>query len=166
MIRLELTNAKAFINGFNPRAEKNGEETRLAGDISVTVATNADILAEFAPALKSFLFDPNGLKDLADGSPLRFPEIPAIHWNDEMTGAGFDLNVGVGKPVEFSDAKVNKFTIEPIAGGSVRLSFRVQVHPDEKQAGKLASFIQSEVEISLRPAELKEMGDGAQGSEK
>jgi hypothetical protein len=77
-----------------------------------------------------------------------------------MTGAGFDLNVGVGKPVEFSDAKVNKFTLEPIAGGSVRLSFRVQVHPDEKQAGKLASFIQSEVEISLRPAELPELKDG------
>lgn len=160
MIRLELTNAKAFINSFNPRAEKNGEDTRLAGDISITVATNADILAEFAPALKSFLFDPNGLKDLADGSPLRFPAIPSIHWDDEMTGAAFSLNVGVGKPVEFNEAKVNKFSIEPIAGGSVKLSFRVQVHPDEKQAGKLASFIQSEVDISLVPAALPELKDG------
>jgi hypothetical protein len=34
------------------------------------------------------------------------------------------------------------------------------VHPDEKQAGKLASFIQSEVDISLVPAELPELKDG------
>jgi hypothetical protein len=77
-----------------------------------------------------------------------------------MTGAAFALNVGVGKPVEFNEAKVNKFSIEPIAGGSVKLSFRVQVHPDEKQAGKLASFIQSEVDISLVPAALPELKDG------
>ena len=162
MIRLTLTEAKAFINSFNPRAEKNGEETRPAGDISVTVNSSADVLAEFAPALKSFLFDPNGLKDLADGSPLRFAEIPLIHWNDEMTGASFALNVGVGKPIEFTEAKVNKFTIEPIAGGAVKLSFRVQVHPDEKQFGRLSTLIQSEVSVSLTPAEMSELRDGEQ----
>lgn len=160
MIRLKLKNAKALINSFNPRAELHGEETRLAGDIFVTVPTNADNLEAFAPDLKSFLFDPKALKDLADGSPLRFPAIPSIKWNDEMTGAGFELHVGAGDPVSFNDAKVDKFRIEPVAGGSAKISFRVIVHPTEAQAGRLASFIQAEVEISLVPPELPVLADG------
>ena len=161
MIRLELTNAKAFINSFNPRAELHGEDTRLAGDIFLTVPTNADNLAAFSPDLKSFLFDPKALKDLADGSPLRFPAIPSVKWDDEMTGAGFELHVGAGEPVKFTDAKVDKFRIEPVAGGSAKISCRVIVHPTEAQAGRLSSFIQADVEISLKPAELPTMADGA-----
>lgn len=158
MLQLELTNAKAKLNNFNPRAELNGEERRPAGDISLTVNCSADVLAHFAPTLKSFLFNESGPRDLADGTPVRYPELPTLHWDSEMTGAKFLLHYGVGKPIEFADAAVNKFVIEPIDGGSVRLSLRVQVHPDEKQAGKLAGLIQQDVEVSLEPAEMPELG--------
>jgi hypothetical protein len=161
MLRLALNNIPAMLNNFNPRAERNGEELRPAGDISLTANLSADDLVYFSPTLKSFLFDPNAPRDLADGSPLRYPALGVQHWAEEMTGAKFELHVGVGAPVTFKDARINKFVIEPVSGGSVRLSFRVQIHPDETQAGRLSGLIQSEVEISLTPAELPVLGDGA-----
>jgi hypothetical protein len=160
MLRLELTNVPAFLANFNPRAEKNGEETRPAADLALQVNIAAsDVLPYFAPTLNHFLFDEKGTRDLADGLPRRFTALPSIHWDDEMTGATFSLHHGVGKPIVFEDAKVNKFVIEPVDGGSIKLSLRVQVHPDEKQAGKLSQLIQSDVEISLQPGELPTMGE-------
>lgn len=161
MLELELSEAKAFINNFNPRAEKHGEERVPAGDVSFTVTTDSDPLAHFAPDLKAFLFNANGPRDLADGEPLRFPRAAPIHWDDEMTGATLRIYCGIGKPLEFADATLNKFVIEGREGGAVLLHFRAQLHPDERQSGRLAGLIQQEVTIDLVPAELATMREAA-----
>jgi hypothetical protein len=156
-LELELDQREATIADFNPRAELNGEEKRPAADIRLVIPVNSDILAHFAPTLKAHIFNENGPRDLADGPPLRYPEIGAFSWNAEMLGAKLIIGTGLKSLMTFEDAKISKFVIDPKEGGGVLLSLRAQVHPDEKQAGKLSMLIQQTVTVSLEPAELPTM---------
>ena len=49
--------------------------------------------------------------------------------------------------------KVNDFKFTPLDGGTVEFHMRVQYHPEERQAGKLAMLVQQEVEVSLEQVE-------------
>ncbi len=156
---LDLSNVPAVLANFNARTEKSGPDEVPAADLELVVNQSADVLAHFAPSLRSYLFDDKSL-DLADGAALRYPSMHyPIQFDREMTGASVAIDYGTGKPMEFEDCKVNKFRITPIAGGSVQLGIRVQCKPDEKQAGKLYMMQGSKsVNLTITPAELPTLG--------
>jgi len=166
MLRLAFHQKTMTLVDVNPRREVNGAESEPAADIKLRVECDSGILAEFAPALRSFLFwkdeskDADGRNDLADQADdapnLRFPELVVpIKWSAEMTGATLIVHNGIGgrSDIILRDAKVNAISLEPREGGTVTVVMRVQCHPDEKTFGHLAVRIQQEVDVTLEPRE-------------
>ena len=158
MFSLELTNANATLDNFNSRTEKIGPDKVPAADLRITCPSDSAVLANFSPSLRSFIFDLNGPKDLADGVSIRDPHMVfPLARDEEMTGATVQIAYGVGKPIEFTDCRINSFRITPMEGGTVVLTFRVQCRPDEKQAGKLYTLQEQAITLTLTPAELPEI---------
>lgn len=149
------------VRNVNCRSELHGDEHKLATDIHIEVKVSNDMLAEFHPSLKSFLFEKDdnpkqnelALGDADRMTKLRFPMLSPLKWGWE--GEGYELFVehGVNRDsgVLMIDCKVDHFTLEPQEGGSVSIKFRVIAHPREDDIGKLVSTIQQEVGIELDP---------------
>lgn len=149
------------IRNVNCRAELHGDEYKVAVDISVEVKVSNDMLVEFHPSLKPFLFEKDenpAQNELALGdadrlTKLRMPLMGNVKWGWE--GEGYELFVehGVSRDsgVLMIDCKVDHFTFEPLEGGSVSIKFRTIAHPREDDIGKLVSLIQQEVGIELDP---------------
>lgn len=166
-MRFELFKKKALLAHFNGRSEVNGEERVAAGDIKLRVSMENKILREqFHPSLLSALYfhDSAVPQDIVDKMneenidhlphrrfvPLEMP----LKWKDEMVGGKLTIHQGLGgvrSDLVISDIKLNGFEISAKDGGTVEILFRVQCHPGEKEAGKLYSLIQQEVEVSIEP---------------
>lgn len=163
MLRLTLDKAKAFLQSLNLRVEKHGEANVPAADLDLSIPRSADVLAEFAPTLKAFIFDENGPRDLAEGIPIRDKHFRyPLHRDEEMTGATVRVAYGVGEPMVFADAKVSKFRITPHEGGAVVIECRVQCRPAPEDVAKLYGLQQAEIEVSLEPAELPKMAEASE----
>jgi hypothetical protein len=107
MLELELDKVVATLVNFNPRAEKNGKERVPAADLSIRVARDADVLAYFAPTLKSMIFDHAGPRDLAEGMPLRDKHmVYPLKRDEEMTGATVTIDYGVKETIELADCRL------------------------------------------------------------
>lgn len=162
MLTLERQECK--LTHVNIRSENHGEELATAVDLKLETMFTNDFLAHFAPTLKHSLYyvNPDKGGDLVDQShaedahyapSLRYPKLGPLKWDEELTGATFTVHTGAvsGKDMELELSNVNEFTLEPIEGGMVRLTFRVQTHPCERDIGRLASFIKQTVEVSVTP---------------
>ena len=163
---LAFTNQKMLLASVNARAEVNGEEREPAGDVGLDAHLPNDVLNVFHPALKGLLyhFDKGRERDLDDqgraheagfAPDIRLPKLGLpLKWDDEITNAKVTIRVpGETKEVVLNPVKVNGFKLTPLDGGTVEFHMRVQYHPDEKQAGKLAILVQQEVEVSLEQSE-------------
>jgi hypothetical protein len=170
-MRLELKAQAAFFMHFNGRSELHGEERQPAGDIKFRVTTTNNVLDQLHKTLKHALFfhdvnDPG--RDLADKAMednpdhlphKRFPELEGpVKWAGEMVGGKLTVHYGLGgkSDIVLPDIKLNKVAIHPKDGGTVEVEFRVQAHPDEKQAGKLYALIQKEVTITVEPPQAQD----------
>lgn len=160
LLQLEFSNQRATLNHVSFRKEAHGQDKILCADLKVQAHCMSDVLAHFHPDLAAFVYDLKATKDLADGSPLRFSKMSPLHFDLEMTGAEFSLNVGLGKPITFADAVLKNFVIEAKDGGGVFIHFKVAVKPTDEQCGVIAPLMQQEIEISLTAAEAPEMGEG------
>lgn len=159
MFALEEHTAK--IANVNPRAELNGNDTKLAADIKFETCIGRDLLDEFDPALRGLMFrepqtgDQPQLIDSGDGATaLRMPKLQPLGWDEKYPGYSLvvhGLLDDVAIPVELSG-----FTFKGLDGGSVKTSFRATCHPDADQIGHLCGLIQNDVEISLVPPAKKE----------
>ena len=162
MLRLELAKASATLESVNLRTEKHGPDKIPAADLKVSVAQAADVLANFSPTLKNFLFHTEGTLDLAGGFALRDPHLGyPLSRDEEMTGATVKIGYGPGDPQVFADAKVNAFKLTPMDGGSVIVGFRVQCRPTPEQIAKLYTLQETGIELWLEPAELPSLPDKA-----
>lgn len=160
MLRLELSAVTATLESVNLRTEKHGPDKVPAADLKISAAQSADVLANFSPTLKNFLFHTEGTLDLAGGFALRDAHLVyPIARDEEMTGATVKIGFGVGEPMAFDDAKVNAFKLTPMDGGSVIVGFRVQCRPTPEQVAKLYTLQETGIELSLVPAELPTMGE-------
>jgi hypothetical protein len=159
----ELERQKAKLASLNARAEKHGEENKPAADLTFTFDAPNDILSEFDPALKSSLYrkadasDPQiELSEVEGYAPkLRFPAMSGFKWDYEMLGGTITVHHGIGERSDLAMelAKADRFSFEPKDGGTVAVTFRVIVHPTEKQVGRLFGMIQEEVHVTLEPPE-------------
>jgi hypothetical protein len=160
MLRLELDNATATLEAVNLRTEKFGPDKVPAAELKVSVAQDADVLANFSPTLKEFLFHTEGTLDLAGGFALRDPHLGyPLSRDEEMANATVRIGYGPGTPMEFTDCRVNSFKLTPLDGGSVIISARVQCKPSPEQVAKLYTLQETGIELSVIPAELPTMGE-------
>lgn len=158
-----LSEAPCLLNHKNDRIEKHGEEDVLACDLSISYETSNDILAMFAPALKSSLYMRS---DSAQGSlvpdqehltALRFPALceKPLKWAaGELFGAEVKFHHGISSKsdVVFQPTKVTKFKLECLEGGTVIVHFLVQVNPTDAQTSFLSKVLRDKVcTISVTP---------------
>ena len=139
----------------NLRAELHGEEPVPAADLKIEMTASNDTLAEFHPTLKWSLYDKNG-QDLVDKvnkdsvTKQRYPAMSGFSWDLSLEHQAVKIHVpGSKEDIVFGDCKVDAFRIDPKDGGSVDITFRVQLHPQEKQVGKLHTILKKAVEITL-----------------
>jgi len=155
----ELQNANAKISSFNPRAEKHGDDNKLAADIGIEVALGNEILEHFDSYLCGALFRAvrtGEQQELIEGARLtavRFPRIGAVRWDEEYTGYELKIGneLGLSDPLHLVDVTVRKFSFAAIEGGSVAVKFSLICHPDRGEAGELCSLIQEQVSLTLIP---------------
>jgi hypothetical protein len=157
-----LTNEKAKLVNLNPRSELHGTDHKLAVDLSLEITQSNDVLSEFHPALKSFLYDKGDaaqqelIKDAAHLPALRFSNLKMpIGWNAELKGYLVTVHYGIGgkSDVVLADCEVDNFKFDCKEGGSVTLKFRAIAHPTPEQVGIQAGLIQQEIDMSLQPPE-------------
>lgn len=162
-----LIRTNATLSNVNPRAEKHGDENVLACDLKFQVKLPNDVLSEFHPALKTFLYFKSvnpGDGDLVDEARkddpgwlpnLRMPDLHPLKHKHELIGATLTIHAPIAKQndIELDGCHVDGFTFDCQEGGTVIVTFRAQAHPDEKTIGKLCAHIQEEVEISVEPPE-------------
>lgn len=178
MIRIERTNAT--ITSINPRAENHGPDTALACDIKLEMVIANSILDTLDEGLLASLYqrDPASSDDgenqealdLDEGflSHLRFPGMGKFPWKYEGAGYRFqviDDRLHGDKVIELADCKVNHFQVEPLEGGTVTLTVRVQCNPSEEEIGDLCHHIKREVDISLIPPLKSPQQDLVEGEE-
>jgi hypothetical protein len=171
MFSLEKQRVK--ISSFNPRAEKHGEDNKLAADIKFEVSLPNVILDEFSKDLRKALYRKAGKgeqQDLIEGTEglvaLKFPRLGAQRWDEEFNGyeIQIDSDLGLQEPLVLVDVTVRKFAFEPIEGGSVAVTFSAICHPEPDEAGTLCALIQEEVDLTLTPpsADRAANDEGAQ----
>lgn len=156
----ETDKAIAKIASFNPRAEKHGEDNKLAADIKVQLTAGNSVLDSFHKDLKKALYRKAAAgeqQDLIDGADglvaVKFPRIDALRWDEEFPGYEVEIHstLGLSEPLTITDVTLKKFVFEPLEGGSVAMAFNVVFHPDTEEAGALCALIQEEVELTLIP---------------
>lgn len=161
-MNLTFTAQVMLVVSVTARSEVHGQDREPASDVGLRADLPNDVLSIFHPSLKGALYyyDDARPKDLADQGKahepgflphLRFPQMGVpLGWDDEIPNARVTIKQkGESKGVILHPAKVNKFAFEPMDGGTVTLSLRVQYKPDERQAGRLAMLVQQEVEVTL-----------------
>lgn len=165
-MQLELTEATVLLSHLNSRVEKHGEDNVAAGDLKIRAQLSNDDLAMFHPTLKSclYLYDKNADEDLVDKAKasdphylphLRFQDMSPFSWKGEMVGAKVTVHSGIDKKsdIVLDSCKVNNVNLEPQQGGTVIVTMRIQMHPNETQSGKLWAMIGSNITISIEPPE-------------
>lgn len=172
----EIRRKAAKIASFNPRAEKSGSENRPAADLKLSANLAATMLDTLDPSLRGWLFckSPGPGDDLADAAHeapnLRQPRIAAqFDWVPRYAGYELrihDLGLDESSDLVISGCEFNRIRLAPQEGGTVIVSWRLQFHPTEAQAGKLSTLIQETLDISLlAPEGAGEVDDSDEGSD-
>lgn len=160
----DLDKKSCTLNHVNGRHEKHGEEDVLACDLKFKGDFDGDILAEFSPTLRSAMYMKKEGGDLADqGSDMptavRFPNlVQPLKFTNELVGATVALDYGL-QTITFDTANVNEFNVECNEGGTVTVTFRVQVRPSEEQLAKLFALLDTSVPVTITPPEVKLQND-------
>jgi hypothetical protein len=165
---------KSKLSSVNVRSEKHGPELVPAVDLKIVVEASNDILNKFHPDLKDALYfraqdDDGGQDDLIGVEPvtnlpnLRFPKLDTpLKW--DYVGAGFrlDIDYGLGDASNLImfGCEINNIGFSPKEGGTVEVSFRVQISDiEESIIGKLATLCQHEISIILTPPTVEDVAD-------
>lgn len=149
---------------INVREEKHGEEAVLAVDVKVQADVSNDFLDQLSPGLRAALYrkegeEPGENTDLEAGhlAVLRFPQIMPFEWKDEMVDAKVVIH-GHSKADNIDlSGDVNQVRLAPKEGGTVELTYRVQVLPTPEDSGRLAAVLGKKAKVSVAPAALSSM---------
>lgn len=161
--KFELAEQAAKFTNLNTTPELHGEKPEPAADLKFALnMASSSVLPMFDPTLRGMLFCRHGQvqHDLADESAdvpdLRFPKLALpLKWDLQFDADELRIHIGTGgkSDVMFPNAKVSDFQLSPQQGGTVIVTFKARVHPDEKQFGKIAMLMGSDVAISLSQAD-------------
>lgn len=159
----DLDHQLVKLTNVNARTEKHGDDNVLACDLAIDARMSNDALSMFSSTLKNAIYfrDESVQGELIDDKThapnLRNPKLGVLKWDDTLESMQFRVHHGVrdDDDIVFSESKVDHFKFTCQEGGTVVISFRVQVRPTEKDAAKLLTMISSEVHVSL----ISEIGD-------
>jgi hypothetical protein len=141
----------------NLREEKHGEESVTAIDMKLLASLSNDFLSYLSPTLKASLYGkPDGSVQgtLVHDNPgymprLLYPELPMLGWVGEMVKAQVVLHGAKKSQDLVLEATVNKLKLAPMDGGTVIITFRVQVVPESAVLGKLAGMLGMELKVTV-----------------
>ena len=160
-MKFELTRQNCLLANFNPRRELHGDNPEPAADVTLSTNLPSAELAQFHPTLRNFLYHFDSSKaDLADQASeddaphLRIPELKyPLGFEGEVIGAKVTIHYGTTdkSAIVLTGCNLSNFKIDPKDGGTITVGFRVQAHPDEKQAGKIYTMQGLQVEVSVEP---------------
>lgn len=160
-MKFEVQQHKATVRDFNPRKEKDGPDEVSAGDLKVELLMGRDDLAMFAPSLRAFLYDQNDLDVAGEDTNLRFPKLGPLSWSDSLDSAEVVVHYGVGTDLMLEAARVDRFAIHAMTGGSVLVTLRVRFRPNQMQAGLFSTaLLHAPISISIAPASGPRTPDG------
>jgi hypothetical protein len=154
VITFKLAEREVRLAHYNARKETHGDADIDAADLKFEVDMAMTEMEMFHPALQSALYDQTKADVAGASTTLLFPRLKPLAWEDAVAGGRVVVHHGLNGAGDMvlSNAVVDKFTITPREGGSVGLTFRVQFHPDEAQAGKLSTtFLGGTVRLSVEP---------------
>lgn len=171
MNSFSLDDARCKVRSVSFRTEKHGPEEVPAVDLKLDFTRPATDLAMFGPQLRDALFwrDPSAAETslLDDIDPsleepnLRCPMLKGPFAIDvSYIGCAVTIEWGLGGPsdIVLDPCKVNRVRIEPLEGGSVVITLRVQYSGiDDKTAGRLAMLIDQETVVSIAAPETAEV---------
>lgn len=156
MFSLNRTDVKLL--HVNARAEKHGDDNVLSLDLKMEFKGENKFLDDFAPGLREALYwkkEDGQVGELFGGfrPNLRFPDVAPIKWTHEYAGYSLEIESGIDDDshILLDGCEVNNFSFQCEEGGTVVITFRVQCHPDEEQAGHLLGQIQNVLTIKLTP---------------
>lgn len=154
----ELPKQTVKLNKVSTPIENHGKDYKLGVVLSVETTIPNSQLKEFAPGLCDSLYrmaTPEEGADLASDASgptaLRYPKMSPFDW--DWTGTGYtttiDYGLGGESDIVLTDSKVDKFTLQPMEGGSVVVSFNVICHPSHEHVGYLCAKQKQGLTITL-----------------
>lgn len=147
-----MSNQAAKLAHINVREEKHGEESVPAVDLTIKCDVPNTFLANLAPTLRWSLYDKAATVDAVDPDHmpvLRYPSMDPFRWRGEARAlVAFP---GTKPRLEFV-AKVNNLDLDPLEGGTVRISFRVQAVVESPEIGVLAALLGADIKVSITPS--------------
>lgn len=154
-----LQEAEVRLVNVNVRPEMHGEEPVTAVDLKCETSLANTALAMFSPDLKRALYRRDDDKpdlfaeDEQHLTKRRFPQLGVLKWEHELVGAAARFHLGfTGKSdIDLAGIDVNDFRLEPLEGGSVTVTFRIQGKPDEAQLGRLGMLAGHDMTLTITP---------------
>lgn len=161
---LSLSNHIAKLITVNPRSELHGEEHVPAADLFFEIEGPNTHLNMLHPALRPALFqadDAAGASDMFPADSLsvyRFPQVESFKWGATFSDLALTVHFGVSgeHDVRLIDVTADNFRISPKQGGTVSIRFRARAQPQESDLGRLCTWIQSKVAITVESMEPKQ----------
>lgn len=148
-----LKRQTAKVAHLNVREEKHGEESVVAVDVKVQADVGNEFLDALSPGLRQAVYAADGQQ--LDGvelpfSVLRFPQLAPLDWDTPMAGCGFVVH-GAKRvdDLEFEGTVSKPMRLTPKEGGTVEITFQVQVHPDAAELGALSSFLGRSTKVTV-----------------
>jgi len=154
---LDFESTLVRVKHINNRIEKHSDDKVLGVDLRLVVRLSNNELAQFSPTLKASFYHKDDsvqgdvVTDANHLPNLKNPQIGPIKWEGDWEHRRLAIHHGTRAQddIVLGDAKVSKVVLDLQEGGTVFVTFRVQCHPDEKQAAKLLTLLDQEVHMSL-----------------
>lgn len=132
-------NGQAIILHLNTRKEGQEEDKELAVDVKMQALCGVEVCEYFEPELPGFLF--------LEGGAVRNVMMAPISFTHELEDYRIDA---VGST--FHGVKVKKFTLEPVDGSQIRLTFSISFKPSGDEVARMAEYLQDEIDIEVNPS--------------
>jgi hypothetical protein len=155
------TPTAATLTSVTPRTEKHGDDDVFAVSLGLQIIGPNTLLDLLDPTLRATLYTaPEGQEQLPGIDPstplLRTRAIDHLKLSASFDGWTLAIDHGIDEadPIKLSGAKVDKFVVEPMQGGSVEIRFRVGSSDiDAAEAGQICAHLGQEISITLRAPE-------------
>lgn len=153
MFKIQKQTAK--VAHINLREEKHGEDSVTAMDVKITMDVPNDYLNDLAPGLLGALYAPHDKQGSLDGRmvSLRFPLLGALPWQSEQDMSISFLSDDPNECFAVEGA-VNKTSIVCKDGGTISVTFRLQLLPDDGLVASFAALLGQTVKISIDAASI------------
>lgn len=139
---------KASIMHLNTRKEGPDDDKELAVDVKLQALCGINMCDYFEPELAYLLF--------LEGGAVRNVMMGPISFSHELEDYQMEAVGGT-----FRGVKVKKFTLEPVDGNQIRLTFSISFKPSGDEVARMAEYLQDEIDIDVNPVNEELFKDAA-----